>query len=239
MRISATCMECFKELGRPSFEMFSLPYYENRIAVVQCSHGHKSALVLQSQKFEVLMESGAEALLNGFTLEACATFYAALERTYEFAICVLMKARGVDDQQYSSMFNEMSRMSERQVGAFMALHLLETGMPYKIDNALTKFRNSVIHKGAIPEPDKAHDFCSKVFAKIIGITEILTLKYPELVHKIIRLDMQKRISEMGEKLPIASATGTIFFSLSKAQNNRDFDEAMQSFKVAMQMLPAR
>ncbi|MCK6930091.1 MULTISPECIES: hypothetical protein [Enterobacter cloacae complex] len=236
MRITATCMECFKEFGRPSFEFFSLPYYENRIAVVQCSHGHKSVLVLQSQKFEVLMESGAQALLNGFTLEACATFYAALERTYEFAICVLMKARGVDDQQYFRMFNEMSRMSERQIGAFMTLHLLETGMPYKIDNALTTFRNSVIHKGEIPDPDKAQDFCSKVFAKILEITELLISRHPEIVQDVILLDMQKRISEMKEKLPIASSTGTIFFSLSKSENKHDFDEAMESFKVAMQKL---
>ncbi|WP_266199579.1 hypothetical protein [Raoultella ornithinolytica] len=236
MRTNATCMECFKELGRPSYEFFTLPYYENRIAVVECSHGHKSALVLQSQKFEVLMESGAEALLNGFTLEACATFYAALERTYEFAICVLMKVRGVDDQQYFSMFKEMSRMSERQVGAFMTLHLLETGMPYKIDNALTTFRNSVIHKGAIPDPDNAHDFCSKVFAKILEITELLKSRHPEIVQDVINFDVQKRISEMEEKLPISSSTGTIFFSLSKVDNKHDFDEAMQDFKVAMQML---
>src|SRR5271165_787884 len=41
---------------------------------------------MQSQKFEMLLDSGAAALLEGFTLEACASFAAALERFYEFSL---------------------------------------------------------------------------------------------------------------------------------------------------------
>lgn len=58
-------MECQKELGHPSFETFFLPYYEDRLTEVECSRHHKSVLLLQSQKFEVLLESGANALAGG------------------------------------------------------------------------------------------------------------------------------------------------------------------------------
>ena len=70
MKTLATCMACSAEHGHPGNEIFLLPYYDDRIAYVTCSQGHKSAIVLQSAKFEVLLESGANALADGFTLEA-------------------------------------------------------------------------------------------------------------------------------------------------------------------------
>jgi len=74
------------DLGRPSFEAFIADYFDDGIALIECSAGHKTALVMQSQKFEMLLDSGAAALLEGFTLEACASFAAALERFYEFSL---------------------------------------------------------------------------------------------------------------------------------------------------------
>ena len=52
-------------------------YFDDGVATIECSAGHKTALILQSQKFEMLLDSGATALLEGFTLEACASFAAA------------------------------------------------------------------------------------------------------------------------------------------------------------------
>jgi hypothetical protein len=70
MEVFAFCMECQKELGHPTFEPFIVPYYDDRLGPAECSRGHKSVLLLQSQKFEVLLESGANALTAGFTFEA-------------------------------------------------------------------------------------------------------------------------------------------------------------------------
>lgn len=236
MRVTATCMECLKEFGHPGFEIFNLPYYENRIAIVECSHGHKSALVLQSQKFEVLMESGASALLNGFTLEACATFYAALERTYEFAIRVFMRAKQIDDKSFEGMFKEMARMSERQIGAFMALYLLATGNVYRMDTELSNFRNGIIHKGIIPNPEKACDFCSVVYTKIIDIVNVLKNDFPEYVTEVVVADIFERQSSLEINMPKATTTGTIFFNLSFSGDKKNFHEAMESFKDATQRL---
>jgi hypothetical protein len=64
-------------------------YFDDGVGQFECTAGHKSALLIQSLKFELLMESGATALLQGFTLEACASFSTALERFYEFALKVM------------------------------------------------------------------------------------------------------------------------------------------------------
>lgn len=65
MQMFAMCMECFKKLGRPSFEPFWVPYYNDRIGYMECSQGHKSALILQSQKFEVLLDQAQMRLQQG------------------------------------------------------------------------------------------------------------------------------------------------------------------------------
>ena len=43
-----------------------------------CPHGHKTAIVLKAQKFEVLFDMGVSALLDGYCREAVTSFAAAL-----------------------------------------------------------------------------------------------------------------------------------------------------------------
>jgi hypothetical protein len=171
MQIFAMCMECQKELGHPSFEPFLLSYYEDRQAEIECSRRHKSVLLLQSQKFEVLLESGANALAAGFTLEAAASFYSGLERFYEFCLKVISVSRDMSPAVYEQMFKVMANQSERQLGAFLALHALEFGSAYVPNKKIVEFRNSAIHKGLIPSPEEATSFCEKVYCEIFSLTE--------------------------------------------------------------------
>jgi len=217
------------EFGHPGNEIFDLSYYEERTAIFECSHGHKNLLILQSQKFEVLMESGAEALLKGFTLEACATFYAALERTYEFAVRVFMLAKQVDSTSFISMFNEMARQSERQIGAFMALYLLETGKPYKVDTQLSAFRNSIIHKGEIPEPEKAREFCSRIYQRILEIISVLNERLPNFVAGVVYRDMEERRTRLEKDLHY-SHTAVMFYNVMNLNPYSNFEEALSRFK---------
>ena len=109
MQMFAMCMECVKKLGQPSFEPFWVSYYDDRIGYMECSQGHKTALLLQSQKFEVLLESGANALAAGFTFEAASTFSAALERFFEFCLQVISVHRNMSGGTYKEMFDSMAR----------------------------------------------------------------------------------------------------------------------------------
>jgi len=55
MTFFATCMECFKKLGHPSFEPITADYYDEPVAYIECNRGHKSAFMLQSQQFGSLV----------------------------------------------------------------------------------------------------------------------------------------------------------------------------------------
>jgi len=102
-------MECQKELGHPSFEPIIADYYEEALAFIECSRGHKSAILLQSQKFEVLLESAANALIEGYTLEAASSLSSAYERFFEFAINVFCK---------KVIF--LKRLSRKHTGKFLS-----------------------------------------------------------------------------------------------------------------------
>jgi hypothetical protein len=229
MKIFAMCMECLKELGRPSFEPFFLPYYEDRLAEIECSRHHKSVLLLQSQKFEVLLESGANALTAGFTLEAVASFSSGLERFYEFCIKVISAHRNISQVVYEQMFKEMANQSERQLGAFLALHAIEFGNAYVPNKKIIEFRNSVIHKGRIPTPDEATSFCGRVYDEIFNLTQKLEQDHNSAISEVISHDLRKRAEMVPKGTPIATTTGTMFFSLARKDKRPTFVEAYDEF----------
>jgi len=213
MQVFAMCMECQKELGHPNFEPFFVPYFEDRIAHITCSRGHKSVHVIQSQKFEVLMDSGVNGLDSGFTLEACVSFSAALERFYEFSLKLLATHHGMSEGTYNDTYKEMARQSERQLGAFLTLFALQFGSAYKPDKSIVNFRNSVIHKGNIPTLEKAHEFCSKVYSEILSVTERLQENLSESINLVVQSDLRERYAKIDSTLPKATSAGGMFFSL--------------------------
>jgi hypothetical protein len=235
MEVFAFCMECQKELGHPTFEPFIVPYYDDRLGPVECSRGHKSVLLLQSQKFEVLLESGANALTAGFTFEAAASFSTALERFYEFAVKVLLIHRQIDPAVYDAMFKVMARQSERQLGAFLALHALEFGFAYAFDEKITEFRNRAIHKGMIPTPEDARKFCARVHAEIVLLTGRLRDHCQAAMSTVIGLDLEHRRSLIPAETPVATTTGVTFFNLANADCSASFEDALKQHELAEKM----
>lgn len=236
MQLFATCMSCQVELGHPSFEPFFVPYYEDRIAQIECSRGHKSFVVLQNQKFEVLLESGANALLAGYTLEAAATFSAALERFNEFSIKVMLAHLGMSIATYDQMFREMARHSERQYGSFLALHALVLGSPYLPNKKIAPFRNAVIHKGEIPTPEVVEEFCSNVYSEIYRTADLLRRQCEAAVRAVILDDLLTRKARVPAGAPISTAGNTGLYSLSYTENKAAFDEALQTYAKGRELL---
>ncbi len=230
MQVFAMCMECQKELGHPTFEPFIVPYYDDRIAFVECSRGHKSAFIIQNPKFEVLLESGVNALTAGFTMEAAASFSAALERFYEFCVNVLSMHREMTRTTYDQMFKVMARQSERQLGAFLLLYALEFGTAYTPDCKIIEFRNSVIHKGAIPNPEEAKDFCGKVCQEIRALYEKLEQNCSAAINDTLLHDLSIRSSGLPKGSPRASADAIMFFKIVRTKNT--FDEALEEYLKA-------
>ncbi|MBL4900691.1 MAG: hypothetical protein JKX76_13860 [Colwellia sp.] len=236
MKIFATCMECLKELGHPSFDPIIANYYNDSIAFVECDRGHRSALILQSLKFEILLESAVNALIDGYTLEAASALSSAYERFFEFTIKVLCSKQGVNDQELKNTFKHVSRQSERQLGGFLFLYLLEFGESYNIDKKLVKFRNKVIHKGYIPTPNEVEGFAEKVYSEIYLITQKLKSQCGGHIQKVIMADLEDRNRKLPSNMPRATSTGTIFFSLSHEEQKVSFHEAFIYYKYSQKMM---
>ncbi|MHB1670046.1 hypothetical protein [Thiomonas sp.] len=229
MKLFAMCMVCQAELGHPSFEPFFAPYYEDMIAPIQCARGHKTVVMLQSQKFEVLLESGAAALAAGFTLEAAATFSAAFERFIEFAAKVMLLHMGMDSATYDEMFKELARQSERQIGSFMALHALVLGVAYKPVPKIAQFRNDTIHKGAIPTPDEVTNFCSLIYTEIVRTAKLLRARCEKSINAVIMDNLQARRKKVPAGIHVATVAMSGLSSLMNLDAEEDFEQAYVAF----------
>lgn len=238
MKTFATCMQCQIDLGRPSFEAFNVDYFDDGIALIECSAGHKTALMVQSQKFEMLLDSGATALLEGFTLEACASFAAALERFYEFALRVAFVSRNMSGGLFDRMFSEMARQSERQLGAFLLLHALEFGTAYKPKSSIASFRNSVIHKGVIPTLEEARQFGSEVYGEIYDLYGKLRAKYGDFIQHVVAEELGRRRVKLPKDIRVSTTSGDNVFSIARQEHALSFSEALTSFRKHREMLGA-
>ncbi|MDT7849838.1 hypothetical protein Q9292_09465 [Methylophilus sp. VKM B-3414] len=225
-------MECQKELGHPSFEPIVADYYEEALAYIECSKGHKSAILLQSQKFEVLLESAANALIEGYTLEAASSLSSAYERFFEFAINVFCKKSNTSKEALEETFKQVSKQSERQVGGFLFLHLLTFGTHYTLNKKIPELRNRVIHQGYIPTPDEVVSLGELIYSEIFTITALIKSSLSNEMQQVIMDTLQRRNEKIPQDIPRATTTGTMFFSLAMAEQKSSFQEALVSYKEA-------
>jgi hypothetical protein len=232
VKVLTMCMECQKELGHPSFEPIIADYYEEALAYIECSKGHKSAILLQSQKFEVLLESAVNALIEGYTLEAASSLSSAYERFFEFAINVYCKKINTSKDALGETFKQVSKQSERQIGGFLFLHLLTFGSHYILNRKIPELRNQVIHQGYIPTPDEVLRFGDLIYKEILSITELIKTKLEREMQQVIMDTVQSRNEMIPSEIPRATTTGTIFFSLAMADQKDSFQEALSGYKEA-------
>lgn len=237
MKIFTMCMECQKELGHPSFEPIVTDYYEEALAFIECKRGHKSAVLLQSQKFEILLESAANALIDGYTLEAASSLSSAYERFFEFAIRVFCKKSNASADSVAESFKQVSKQSERQVGAFLFLHLMLLGRSYPLNKKIAEFRNKIIHQGYIPTPEEVVKLGELVYQEVLEISNLLAKEFPDEVKSVVFETLRVRNEKIPADVPRATTTGTMFFSLMAVDNQKEtFQEALSSYKEARQTL---
>ncbi|MFZ5581928.1 MAG: hypothetical protein ACOZCK_04640 [Pseudomonadota bacterium] len=236
MKIFTMCMECQKELGHPSFEPIVTDYYEEALAFIECSRGHKSAIFLQSQKFEILLESAANALIEGYTLEAASSLSSAYERFFEFAINVFCKKSKVSKESIDETFKQVSKQSERQIGAFLFLHLLVFGKHYTLNKRIPELRNKVIHQGYIPTPDEVIKLGELIYQEIVAITNLLSSKLSSELRQVVMETVQVRNEKIPNEMPRATTTGTMFFSLANTNRKETFQEALSGYTESREKL---
>lgn len=145
---------------------------EDNAYVHECRNGHTIKASLQAVRYELLYESGVVAMFMGFQREAVSSLVAALERFYEFAIEVYTIRSKVDQGPHEAAWKQVRRQSERQLGAFLFLHLVNHGRPFlggegwSAYEKWVAFRNEVIHQGMFPSAKRTQEYARYVFELI-------------------------------------------------------------------------
>lgn len=149
-----------------------------------CLNGHETVTCLQEQHFEVLFELGANAIIDAYYREAVSSFTSSLERFYEFYIKAISTSKEID---FDKTWNEIKNQSERQLGAFAFVYLLEnkTKPPMQSDNE-RGFRNNVTHKGYIPTREEAIEYGQSVLDIITPILFDLKERHGKAVNIIVK-----------------------------------------------------
>lgn len=185
MRLHVSCMQCFEEFGRPSEDFSHVEFRDDGRYEIKCPFGHATTTVLQQQKFEVLFDIGAYAILDGYYREAVSSFSSSLERFYEFALRVLLEKASKSDQLFQNCWKNVASQSERQVGAFVFLWASNFGKPPELlSNTQVSFRNDVIHKGKIPTREDANRYGNSVLDVLRPKMLALKERFPEEVSKV-------------------------------------------------------
>lgn len=151
---------------------------------VRCGIGHESTVILDNIKFELLFEMGLNAIFDGYPREAVSSFTSSLERFYEFYWRVAMRHTGVPVSELDQAWKPMSKMSERQLGAFMTASTVLTGSKPRLlnPNKHVPFRNSVIHNGYVPTKAEAIEFGNTVMELIFeGLDQLRELDSSSLL----------------------------------------------------------
>lgn len=185
MKLLMSCMKCFQEFGKPTDELSFVEFCDDGRYEFTCSHGHKTITLLQQQKFEILFEIGAYAILDGYYREAVSSFTSSLERFYEFCVKVFM-INSISVETFESCWKKIANQSERQLGAYIflwAFHFKE--YPNLLSTSQTEFRNKVIHKGKIPTNEEALKYGNVVLGIVRPQIKLLKDRYPEEVQRVV------------------------------------------------------
>ncbi len=199
MKLRFSCMQCFHEQGHPSDELMTMEMRDDGLYSLVCIKGHTTVTVIQQQKFEILFDIGAMALLDGYPREAITSMAAALERFYEFYVRVICIKHEIDQTLLNKSWKLVENQSERQFGAYIFTSLLEDKKvcPVTIEDekptlpsiskenirAWKSFRNAVVHKCYIPSTIEAQAYGNIVFQHINQLLQILKTTCAEQLQK--------------------------------------------------------
>ena len=217
MRLPIPCMQCLKEQGHPSVQMMVVEMRDDGLYSAVCEKSHTTITALQQQKFEILFDLGAMALLDGYPKEAITSMAAALERFYEVYVRVICIKHGVDQEFIQKAWRQVENQSERQFGAYILASLLDrnTVGPITIEevkptlSGISKantrtwraFRNAVVHKGYLPPTDEALAYGNIVFSHINQLAQELKDGSAEHIQRATLLHLS-RAHSAGTQQPV-------------------------------------
>jgi hypothetical protein len=155
---------------------------------LECPKGHRFQANVLYHEFQKLFEVAVNALADNYYREAVGSFSASYERFLKLFVRIVLKANGTSDAELSKGWKKLSRQSERQLGAFIALFLLEFGnQPPVLANAQVELRNKVVHQGYFPTKEECLSYGNAVLGSIRQTIRTLYdsgTHQPELIRSI-------------------------------------------------------
>lgn len=207
IKISAFCIECQEASGNKKVVSVEeiVEFNDENLYEVVCEHGHKCYARLQEEKFELLFDQGAMALIDGYSRESVASFATSLERFIEFYLKVIAVHHNVKLDNFSNTWKLMAKQSERQLGAFYFIQACEWGkVLFPLNENRTQFRNKVIHQGYIPSTNEAIDFGDYVLNFITNVLNKLKESHNDSLSK----STVYNLLNSGEMIPGNSTNAT-------------------------------
>lgn len=215
MRVPLTCAECMQtDLENSTFvaraELVDHGGYD-----VFCPKGHRSHLILQQQRFEILFEIGICALRDGYYREAVSSFTSSLERFREFFIRAFFIQSGKSSKAIEEFWSVIAKHSERQLGAFNAIHLCEFGTSSKNQKrADIELRNEVVHRGTIPNRPQSILYGQSVLDLIRPALAGAKERFPEGTSRSVFLHMQTARGKFDPNLKVVFSSMPTLLSLN-------------------------
>lgn len=211
MRINLYCPVCHNILvknGKSQNEkeleyLFSDVYELLDVGIyhTKCSKGHDGIVVVDNLNFELLFDLSINAIVDRYYRESVASATSALERFYEFFIKVAWRVQGIPFEVIDRNWKEMANQSERQLGAYITSYSILFGSSAPIMNDKQKnFRNSVIHKGRIPDREQTIEYAKIIIDLIDEPLNRLKLQNLDIVKEVYEQYAPKYESENQENI---------------------------------------
>ncbi|WP_080715787.1 hypothetical protein [Xanthomonas arboricola] len=217
MHLLIPCMKCLQEFGKPSGEFTRVEFLDDGKYKLTCSNGHDATTILQQQKFEVLFDIAAHAILDGYYRESVSSFAASLERFYEFSIRAFLSKASGSDNLFKSCWKLVSSQSERQLGGFIFLWASTfNASPALLSNKQVNFRNDVVHKGKIPTKEEAIAFGDYVLNVLRQNMLVLREQLPDAVQQVVFYHLRDA-QTTGATFPSATMCASTIVSLSAGE----------------------
>lgn len=238
-------MQCFQEQGQPSSEFQPVEIRDDGLYSSTCSNGHTTLTVVQEQKFEVLFDFGAMALIDGYPREAVTSIAASLERFYEFYITVTCLKHKIDIPNFQNTWKHVSNQSERQFGAYLFAYLIDhqgqeppvidnvkpdlEGVSKKNTKTWKEFRNAVVHKGYIPSNNETLTYGNIVYHHLNELIQDLKTRSSEFIQKATFHHIA-RANEAANGAVVSTMSIPTIISLTRG------DAAPESFEKSLKSL---
>jgi hypothetical protein len=231
---AAFCGICLNAGGDPKPQVAELR--DDLLFNLECEKGHKSVVMLNHQKFEILFDLGLMSLLDGYSREAVSSFAASVERLYEFCIRVILDHVGVPRDEVKTTWKLVSNQSERQIGAFYFLYLgMFKRVPPSMHPKRIEFRNNVIHKGYIPSRVEAEEYAGEVYKHILEVLTSIRGGVPGVMHSFIGAELKATYDAIPSgiaKTTLGVPTGINVTLPDEAFGKRTFAEVLEQFQKA-------